>query len=166
VRRTLELASSRLKTIGNLNRKLSPNTLSPTIDSKSFVITLVKDVHAAFADPERIEITVAAESAELNSMKAAALGALVVELLNNALKHAFPNGMAGRLAVSFTALENRHVLELEDDGVGIEQEKASGGFGRQSVNDLARAMGGSITCQPARQSKTRPGTKWRLEIPA
>lgn len=166
VRRTLELASSRLTTIGKLNRKLSPSTFSPVIDSKSFVIALVKDVHAAFADPERIEITVAAEPATLNSMKAAALGALLVELLNNALKHAFPNRMKGRLAVSFTTLENRHVLELEDDGVGIEPGKTSDGFGEQSMNDLARAMGGSITCQPARQSKTRPGTKWRVEIPA
>lgn len=166
VRSALDLASSRVSTIGNLNRKLSLNTPSLMTDSNSFVTALVKDTHAAFADPESIEITVSVESTELNSAKAAALGALLVELLNNALKHAFPNGMKGRLAVSFTALENQYVLELEDDGVGIDHGEDSDGFGSQSVNNLARAMGGSITCQPARQSKTRPGTKWRVEIPA
>jgi two-component sensor histidine kinase len=169
-RRALELAGSRVRTIGSINRKLSldtsPQTSLRLIDSKSFVTTLVKDVHAALADPERIEITVSAQSAEFNSTKAAALGALLVELLNNALKHAFADGMKGRLAVSFTALANQYVLELEDDGVGIEEGKDSGGFGRRSVSNLAHAMGGSIICQPASQSKTRPGSKWRVEIPA
>ncbi|MGH6682087.1 MAG: ATP-binding protein, partial [Bradyrhizobium sp.] len=98
-------------------------------------------MQAALADPKSIEITVSAQSAELNSTKAAALGALMVELLNNALKHAFADGMKGRLAVSFTAVGNGYVLELEDDGVGIRQESDSDGFGRRSVSNLARAMG-------------------------
>lgn len=169
-RRALELAGSRVRTIGNINRKLSLVTFqqaSPLlIDSKPFITTLVKDVHAALADPERIEIVVSAQSAELSSTKAAALGALLVELLNNALKHAFVDGMKGRLVVTFTVLENRHVLELEDDGVGIDHGRDSDGFGTRSVSNLARAIGGSITCQPACQSKTRPGSKWRVEIPA
>ncbi|MDE2377907.1 sensor histidine kinase [Bradyrhizobium sp.] len=165
-RRVLELAASRVATIGSINRKLYIAEPQQSIDSKSFVTALVKDVHAALADPERIQITVSAQCAELSSAKAAALGALLVELLNNALKHAFADGMKGRLAVSFTVLENQHVLELEDDGVGFDQGKDSDGFGRRSVSNLARAMGGSLTCQPARQSKTRPGTRWRVEIPA
>jgi two-component sensor histidine kinase len=169
-RRALELAGSRVRTIGSINRKLSLDATRQTsprlIDSRFFLTTLVKDVHAALADPESIEITVSAQSTELNSTKAAALGALMVELLNNALKHAFADGMKGRLAVSFTALENRHVLEVEDDGVGIDHENDSDGFGARSVSNLARALGGSITCQPACQSKTRPGSRWRVEIPA
>jgi len=162
-RRVLELAGSRVRTIGQINRKLF--TAAP-IDSKSFLMALVKDVHAALVDPERIQITVSAQSATLSSTKAAALGALLVELLNNALKHAFANEMKGRLAVRFTVLENQHVLELEDDGVGIDRVKDPEGFGTRSVNNLARAMGGSITCQPACQSETRPGTKWTVAIPA
>jgi two-component sensor histidine kinase len=165
-RRVLELAGSRVRTIGLINRKLFTTTPRQLIDSESFLTTLVKDVHAALVDPERIQITVSAVSATLSSTKAAALGALLVELLNNALKHAFANEMKGRLAVRFTVVENQHVLELEDDGVGIHRVKDPEGFGMRSVNNLARAMGGSITCQPACQSETRPGTKWRVVIPA
>jgi two-component sensor histidine kinase len=169
-RRELELAGSRVRTIGSINRKLSVsasrNTSPLVVDSKSFITALAKDVHAALADTESVGITVSAESAELSSTKAAALGALLVELLNNAFKHAFASGMKGRLAVSFTALANQYVLELEDDGVGIEEGKDSDGFGRRSVSNLAHAMGGSIICQPASQSETRPGSRWRVEIPA
>jgi two-component sensor histidine kinase len=165
-RRILKLASSRVGTIARINRKLSTSSPGESIDSKSFLTALVKDVHAALADPESIQITVSAQSAKLSSTKAAALGALLVELLNNALKHAFPDGAKGKLAVNYTALENQRVLELEDDGVGFDHGKDSDGFGTRSVSNLAHAMGGSITCQPARQSKTRSGTKWRVEIPA
>jgi two-component sensor histidine kinase len=165
-RRVLKLASSRVGTIARINRKLSTSSPGESIDSKSFLTALVKDVHAALANSESIQITVSAQSVKLSSTKAAALGALLAELLNNALKYAFPNGTKGKLAVSFTALENQHVLELEDDGVGFDQGKGSDGFGTRSVSNLARAMGGSIACQPARQSKTRPGTRWRVEVPA
>jgi two-component sensor histidine kinase len=165
-RRVLELAGSRVGPIGRINRKLFATTPRQLIDSKSFLTALVEDVHAALVDPQRIQITVSAQSATLSSTKAAALGALLVELLNNALKYAFASGMTGRLAVSFTALENQHVLELEDNGVGINPVKDHEGFGTRSVNNLARAMGGSMTCEPACQSETRPGTKWRVVIPA
>lgn len=88
-----------------------------------------------------------------------------VELLDNALKHAFANGWKGNLVVSSTAEGHRHVLELADDGVGMDQGIEADGFGKRSLSNLVRAMGGSITCQPAHQSKLRPGTKWRVKIP-
>lgn len=164
-RRVLALAGSRVETIGGINRQLSPRSPWQTIDSRSFIIALVNDIRAALADPG-IEITVFAASAEFKSTEAAALGAVLVELLNNALKYAFANGLKGKLVVNFEALGDRHVLELEDDGVGIDEGRDADGFGRRSLSNLVRAMGGSITCQPARQSKSRPGTKWRVEIPA
>ena len=89
-----------------------------------------------------------------------------LELINNALKHAFPDGMKGVLTVSFTVSNNNYIAEFKDDGIGIAQGQAPDGFGTRSVADIARLMGGSLTCQPARQSSTRPGTMWRLVIPA
>ena len=68
--------------------------------------------------------------------------------------------------MSFAALNNQYIVELEDDGIGIDQAKAFNSFGTQNMTDLARVIGGSITCKPARQSNTRPGTKWRVVIPA
>jgi two-component sensor histidine kinase len=165
-RQALELAGSRVGTIGNIQRMLSHSAPSNTIDSKAFIATIVKEVRLAVPNPEKVSITVHVDSAELSPTKAIALGALLLEIVNNALKHAFPNGMNGMLNVSFTSSNNRHVLEFEDDGIGIDSTQTSGGFGTQNVKNLARLIGGSITCQPARESETRPGVRWRLEIPA
>jgi two-component sensor histidine kinase len=165
-RRALELAGFRVGTIGNIQRMLSHSAPSSTIDSKAFIAAIIKEVRSAFPNPEKVSITVRADSAELSSTKAIALGALLLELVNNALKHAFPNGMNGMLNVNFTSSNNKHVLEFTDDGVGIDPTHIPDGFGTQSAQNLARLIGGSITCQPGRETKTRPGTRWRLEMPA
>jgi two-component sensor histidine kinase len=164
-RRALELAGSRVMVIGNIHRMLSHSAGSQGIDSKAFILAIIKEVRLALPDPDKVGITVRADAASLTSTKAVAVGACLLEVINNALKHAFPDGMNGMLTVSFAASNKTFIVECEDDGVGIEQARADG-FGTQNITDLARLMGASITCQPARQSDTRPGTMWRLVIPA
>jgi two-component sensor histidine kinase len=166
VRQALKRAGSRVMTIGKIQRMLSHST-SHKIDSQAFIAELISEVRSALLDPDNIVITVQADSIMLTPTKATALGALLLETINNALKHAFPEGMSGMLSVSFTVSNKMCAIELKDDGVGIEQAQAQAhwGFGTQNLKDLAHLMGGSITSHPACESKTRPGTVWRLVIP-
>src|SRR3569832_2354186 len=94
VRQKLCAAASQVMTIGRIQRMLS-HSISRTIDSKAFIEGLVSDVRAAFLDPDKIMIKVQAYSAALTPTVATALGALVLESISNALKHAFPVGMSG-----------------------------------------------------------------------
>jgi two-component sensor histidine kinase len=165
-RRALELAGSRVMVIGNIQRMLSHSTPSHMVDARAFITALVGEVRSALPDPDRVGIVVRADSAELTSTTAIAIGTLLVELINNALKHAFRDSMTGMITVGFTVSETQYLLECEDDGVGIGEKQPSEGFGMQSVSALARLIGGSITCQPARRSSSPPGTIWRLAIPA
>jgi two-component sensor histidine kinase len=121
-------------------------------------------VHSISPDPDQIRINVQADSTQISSTTAVALGALLVELINNAIKHAFHEGMDGTLAVRFTASNsmNQCVVEVEDDGIGFAQEQMPDGVGVQHVTEFARMVGGSLTRQPARQASSRPGTTWRL----
>jgi two-component sensor histidine kinase len=166
LRRALELAGSRVMAIGNIQRLLSHSTPSRMIDSRAFIMAIIGEVRSALPDSNKVDITAHADSAALTSTRAIALGALLLELINNALKHAFPDGMKGMLAVSFSVSNDKYIAEFKDDGVGIAHGHAPDGFGAKNVADLARLMGGSITCQSACQSNTRPGTMWRLVIPA
>ena len=70
-----------------------------------------------------------ANSAELTSIRAIAIGALLLELIINALKYAFPQGMKGMLTVNFTVSGNKNIIEFEDDGVGIAHGHTPAGFG-------------------------------------
>jgi two-component sensor histidine kinase len=165
VRQALKIAGSRVMTIGKIQRMLSHST-SHMIDSKDFIQNLVGEVRSALLDPDKVIIKVQADSAMLTPTMATTLGALLLESINNALKHAFPDGMSGMLSVSFTASKKEYIIELEDDGIGIEQAQTHWGFGTQNLSDVTHIMRGSITHHPVCQSKTRPGTVWRLVIPA
>lgn len=75
-----------------------------------------------------------------------ALGALLFELINNAVKHAFANGMKGTLTIGLTTSKNNYMLDFKDDGVGTGPNPH--GFGTHNVTDLVRLMGGTITYSP------------------
>ncbi len=163
-RHALEVAGSRIMTIGQIERILSHFGPADAVDSKAFITALLRDVHSILPNPNQIRIDVQADSTRLSSTTAIALGALLVELVNNALKHAFHEGMNGRLAVRFMASNSidQCIVEVEDDGVGFDHEQKPDGVGVQNVAEFARMVGGSLTCQPARQASSRPGTMWRL----
>jgi two-component sensor histidine kinase len=164
-RRALELAGSRIMVIGKIQRLLSSAAPSHKINTGEFIGALITQVRSTLPDRNQVDITVRADAAEFASTQAIPLGALLVELINNAVKHAFPDGMKGTVAVSFTASKDNYVLECTDDGIGIDRRQATRGFGTENVSDLARLMHASITCQPAHRSTTRPGTMWRLVLP-
>jgi two-component sensor histidine kinase len=163
-RHVLEIAGSRIMVIGHIERLLSHFGATDTVDSKVFISALLRDVHSILPNPDQIRIDVQVDSTQISSTAAIALGALLVELINNALKHAFREGMEGKLAVRFTTSKSMDqcLVEVEDDGIGIGQGQKPDGVGVQNVTEFARMVGGSLTCQPARQANPRPGTMWRL----
>lgn len=166
LRRALELAESRVMVIGKIQRLLSHSEPSQMVESRAFIKVIVEEVRSALLDSNQVEIMVQVDSAELTSMRAIVLGAMLLELTNNALKYAFSDGMKGTLLVRFSVSDNKYIVEFEDDGIGIPRGCSLDGFGTRNVEGLARLMGGSMTWGPARQSDTRPGTKWRAVIPA
>jgi two-component sensor histidine kinase len=150
--------------IGKIERLLSHFGATNTVDSKAFITALLQDVRSILPDPGQICIDVQVDSTQIASTTAIALGALLVELINNALKHAFREGMEGTLAVRFTASKSSDqcVVEVEDDGIGIGRGQNPDGVGVQNAAEFARMVGGSLTCRPARPANLRPGTMWRL----
>lgn len=164
-RHILEAASSRVMAIGRIERMLSHAGAGHLVDSRAFLTALISDTRSALSDPDRLGLTVAADSAELTSSLAIPLGACLIELINNALKHAFNDSSRGTIDVRFTALSTRYVVEVEDNGAGLGESRGREGFGTQNVAELARLMRGSISHQAAHPAADRPGTVWRLVIP-
>ena len=73
--------------IGNIQRMLSRSGPSHMIESRTFIMTIIHELRSALPDTNQVEITVHADSTELTSTTATAIGALFLELINNALKN-------------------------------------------------------------------------------
>ncbi len=90
-----------------------------------------------------------------------ALYRIAQEALNNILKHAHASAVTVSLQLQDESLSARHfLLEVEDDGVGFEPERAaeSAGQGLRSIRERASALGASVDIA------SKPGVGTRLTI--
>ena len=80
------------------------------------------------------------------------------ELLGNALKHAFPAGRAGRIAVTLADRGGACVLAVADDGVGLGSHQA--GFGSALVKLLCQQLHADLEVVDA-----QPGVRATVTVP-
>jgi two-component sensor histidine kinase len=100
-------------------------------------------------DGRRVELTIEVDDLELEIDRAISVGLIINELVSNALKHAFPDGRAGRVCVELRSVgKDGCVLIVRDDGIGLPlafDTQTSGSLGLQLVHDLTHQLHGSVT---------------------
>jgi two-component sensor histidine kinase len=88
------------------------------LELSDFIRTLC--ARTGFVAPDgRVELWLELEPVEVAVEAAGPLALVVVELVTNALRHAFPDGRAGRVTVSLRREGGRGVLSVRDDGLGL-----------------------------------------------
>jgi two-component sensor histidine kinase len=76
--------------------------------------------HSCQVDSDRVRLTMDTEEVFLNINTAIPCGLIVNELVSNALKHAFPDGRKGEVAIELhRVIGDGYVLRVKDDGVGF-----------------------------------------------
>jgi two-component sensor histidine kinase len=115
----------------------------------------------AIVPPERgIPVSCRAEQAEINVEDAVPLSLVVVELVTNALKHAFPDGRSGRIEVILVRDAAQAVLTIRDDGIGLPEAKTGRrASGLRLVDRLVAQLRATL------EVKSEDGTSFRLTFP-
>lgn len=106
----------------------------------------------------RIRIDQQVDDIRLDVDTAVPIGLILNELLVNAMKHAFPEGRAGRIAVALRLSGHELQLEVIDDGVGHPGKTEQEGFGLQLLISFATRL--NATCV----MNGSPGTAVRMAI--
>jgi predicted ATPase/two-component sensor histidine kinase len=96
----------------------------------------------------RVEWAIRIGDVQLDLDRAVPCGLIVNELVSNALKHAFPDGWAGRVCVELEPFgDKQHVLVVGDNGVGLPADldyHRANSLGLQLVDDLTQQLHGNI----------------------
>lgn len=99
-------------------------------------------------DPERITLDLRIDDSTLDLDRATRCGLIINELVSNVIKHAFPDGRAGRITIQFTTEESGgHSLIVRDNGVGLPEvvdPDNSKALGLQLVSDLTEQLNGKL----------------------
>ena len=154
-RGALETAMGRLRRMGAVHALLTYRAADGPdgIDFPDYLRRLCQEtVESLSASPGRVAVEVEAEEdAVWGPDLVVPLGLIAGEALTNALKHAFPEGRAGRVRVELRAVGGGLVrLLVEDDGEGMPAERREGSLGLRLVEMFAKQVKGRAAMEAGR----------------
>lgn len=148
-REVLRDSGARVQAMALAHEMLYRSPQLAEVDFAAYGDALVTQVCAAHGiDPSLVTIDKDLAHARLEIDRAIPLGLILNELLANCLKHAFPEGRRGRIAISLRAEDDGGLhLRVADDGVGLpppEARTGSSSLGLLLVNSLVGQLGGHM----------------------
>jgi two-component sensor histidine kinase len=156
-RKALKTMLERVSAVGLVHRRLFQGEDAHLFEVSGFVRDLVGDLALA-AGRDDIQITLDLEPVTIAASAAAPFALVLNELVGNALKHAFPEGQRGVIAIRLTRADGLYVLTVADDGRGMgEAQKA---FGLTIVGLLCKQLHAGLEIAGA-----EPGVRAVVRVP-
>lgn len=168
VRAALQQAQSRIQAIAAGQRRLRLDLGTDEIEARPYMEDLLAEIGKT-AEGRPIELALVMDEIRLPGRDAVSFVVIVNELVTNAIKHAFPDGIAGRIVIRFVETtqdgEPALALSVEDDGIGMPETIEAKGLGQTVIASLLRSMQATMTSAPLDPSLSRPGTCVTLTFP-
>lgn len=166
VKQALAQAQSRIQAIAAGQRRLRLDIEADEIEAQPYLEDLLAEIGKA-AEGRPIEIDLAMDAIRLPGRDAVSFVVVINELVTNAIKHAFPNGAAGKITIRLGRTpEEDLVLSVEDDGVGMPADQETAGLGKSVISALLRSMRATMEIAPlSPDAATRPGTRVVVTFP-
>jgi two-component sensor histidine kinase len=161
-RAALAETQARITAIGNLHRSLYTSDDVRTVDLSAYLESLVGELARSMSSAGQTPtIRFKADSIPIKTDKAVSIGMIVTELVTNAIKYAYPDGV-GEVWVSLSQDgEEGAVLVVADEGIGSLSDAATSGtgLGGKIIGAMAKNLATTIEYPQQRQ-----GTRAVLRI--
>jgi PAS domain S-box-containing protein len=158
----LLVTQSRIKAMAMIHSKLYNSNDLTHIHIKNYIENFVSDLFYLYdIDKKIISLNTDIEDLEMGIDTAIPLGLIINELVNNILKHAFPNNQRGNILISLKTVDNEFILKISDNGVGLPENikpDDTETLGLQLVNNLVEQIEGSI------EISRNGGTEFKIEF--
>lgn len=139
-RTAFERMRARITSLGLLYKTLSRTGAVAEVDSQKYLEGVLSNLLESSSETREIDIAVTTDVAAmpLSTAIAVPLGLIVNELATNSLKYAFKGRETGELGVSFKQEDDNLVLEIWDDGVGIDPSaRVDSGLGQRLIDSFS-----------------------------
>ena len=155
VREVLTETMNRILSIANTHELLA-SEISDDVNLREVLENLKNNIFSAFSGSRKIVITVEGDDFKVDSDVATSVSLVVNELVQNAVKYAFPDREEGHIGIHVHYGEFYSELTVEDDGVGYDaHDRSRENLGMTIVRSVVRdKLRGEI-----RISSDRTGTR-------
>ena len=154
----IEDAARRIDVLAKVYDRLHLGDRATVVSAREFIIGLCEDLRDGVIGARPVSLKITADDADLGSNQAVPVGLVVNELVENAIKYAFPANRPGSIDVSFECQQGRCLLTVADDGVGYDPQKARKGGGARLIGAFAQQLGAEV------DREGPPGTIVRLRF--
>lgn len=143
----LDGIGAKVQAISLLHRRLARAEANSALPLGQYLRDLLTGITEALADGTLVEFEIlGSRDCVVDAKRTVTIGLIVCELVTNAMKHAHPSGIAGRLWVRCGGTDSL-IVEVEDDGVGLPEgfdPKTATGLGFNTMRALAAQLGATF----------------------
>lgn len=163
VKASLRTMLERIEALSTVHRRLYQSKDVSRFDVGDFVRDLVTDLVAASGN-RGISTRFELDTIVIPADKATPVALIVNELVTNAIKHVYAAPgkppRSGELLVRLADINGHFLIEVADDGDGIDDAAVAGNFGMKLIRSLARQLEATVEWKTG-----APGTRVLIEIP-
>lgn len=160
VKNSLTTMLERIEALSTVHRRLYQSKDVSKFDVSDFARDLVSDLLAA-SGRAQVSSKLDLEPIVVPADKATPVALIVNELVTNALKHAFKDEtIPGSIGVRMSQPDGHLIIEVSDDGVGMDGKAGDGTFGMRLIRQLGRQLHADIEWR-----NTGPGTQVVVKMP-
>ena len=160
VKQSLRTMLERIEALSTVHRRLYQSKDVSNFDVSDFARDLVSDLLAASGRSHigsKLDLAPVVVPAE----KATPVALMVNELVTNALKHAFKDETRpGNIGVKMSQPDGHLIIEVSDDGVGMDGAGGDASFGMRLIRQLGRQLRADVEWRDA-----GPGTQVVITMP-
>jgi two-component sensor histidine kinase len=139
VKGALSRVTNLLHRFADVHRALQMPEYDTPVDAAAYLRELCRSITRSQLDGRPIELVLAAQPLQLSADQCWRLGMIVFELINNAARHAFPDG-EGEIRIELVRAGAFAQCSVMDNGSGA--VTVAPGRGLKIVNELSRGLGG------------------------
>ncbi len=141
----IEKGRSRIATIALIHENLSQTNNHTHVEFDTYLTNLVENINNTFSN-KNVYFEINTNDNHFNLPTSIPLGLIINELLNNALKYAFPENINGKIKIDIIK-KSRDTFELiiEDNGIGFSViDKKSKSIGLELIKMLVQQLEGKL----------------------
>lgn len=158
----LLVTQSRIRSMAMIHSKMYNSNDLTHIHIKNYIDNFLSDLFYLYGvDKTIITLNTDIEDLKMGIDTAIPLGLIINELIINILKHAFPNNQRGNILISLKTIDDKFILKICDNGVGLPEKIISDyseNLGLQLVNSLVEQIEGSM------EISTMNGTEFKIKF--
>lgn len=160
VSEALVSAASQVRAVSQMHDALQHSEEGGMVKLGAVLATMCQSLHAMAGDSRIISIVVTDETIEAPVAIAQPIVLAVNELVINALRHAFIEGLDGAIHVSLRQSGGELCVVVSDNGCGLPAGHAEGaGYGMRLVRAMVRQIGGKLLCE------SNAGARFTITVP-